>query len=55
MQLHTPLRVLSQYSTDTPNATLAQIYRDLGEFHISGTWFDADAVQMYLDHRKGIA
>jgi hypothetical protein len=54
-ELATPLKVVREMVTPTPNAVLAQIYRELQGSHVSGTWYDEDAVLMYLDHLRGIA
>jgi hypothetical protein len=54
-ELATPLKVVHELISPTPNAVLAQIYRDLEQSHIGGGWYDADAVRMFLDHLRGIA
>ena len=54
-ELATPLRVVHEVNTPTPNAVLSAIYRDLEESHQGAGWYDADAVRMYLDHLRGVA
>jgi len=54
-ELATPLRIVAEFPTTTPNAILARIYRDLEDQHIGAGWYDADAVRMYLDHLRGEA
>jgi len=54
-ELATPLRIVAEFPTATPNAVLARIYRDLEDQHIGAGWYDAGAVRMYLDHLRGEA
>jgi len=54
-ELATPLKVVHEMLSPTPNAVLAQIYRDLEPSHQGASWYDADAVRMFLDHLRGAA
>ena len=54
-ELATPLRVVHELISPTPNAVLAQIYRDLEPAHLGAQWYDADSVKMFLDSLRGAA
>lgn len=54
-ELATPLTVVHELISPTPNAVLAQIYRDLEPAHLGGGWYDADSVRMFLDSLRGAA
>jgi hypothetical protein len=54
-ELATPLKVVHELLTPTPNAVLAQIYRDLEPAHLGAGWYDADSVRMFLDSLRGAA
>ena len=54
-ELATPLAVVHEMISPTPNAVLAQIYRDLEPAHLGGGWYDADSVRMFLDALRGAA